>query len=354
MKSKPGKFITICLMLIFALSLLTACESEPESTSEPAPESTQPAEPETIQPTPPEATEPPAITEPEPPEPSESETPAVIEITDQLGRKVTIKGVPERIISLAPSNTEIIYALGLEDRLVGVTDYCNYPPEAAEKPSVGGFSTTNIEEVVALAPDLILATSIHESEIIPQLETHGLTVVALAPKTFDDVLDAIEIAGKVTGTVDKAEELLTGMRSRINAVTEKLKDLPEDRVKRVFYLTWHDPLMTSGGDTLINEFISLAGGVNIFEELSGAEAVDMEVLLAREPQVFIAGIGMGSGEEQGLQFLMTEERLANTEAVINGQVYGIHMDLTGRAGPRIVDGLEQFARCIHPEIFGEP
>lgn len=354
MRSNSSKFITIFLIIILALSLLTACESEPESTPGPVPEITQPAEIETTQPTLPGTIEPPAITESEPPEPPESEPPAVIEITDQLGRTVTIEGVPERIISLAPSNTEIIYAFGLEDRLVGVTDYCDYPPEAAEKPSVGGFNTTNIEEVVALAPDLILATSIHESEIIPQLETHGLTVVALAPKTFDDVLDAIEMAGEVTGAVEKANELLTGMRARINAVTEKLKDLPQDQIKRVFYLTWHDPLMTSGGDTLINEFIRMAGGVNIFEELSGAESVDMEVLLAREPQVFIAGTGMGSGEEQGLQFLMTEERLVNTEAVINGQIYGIHMDFTGRAGPRIVDGLEQFAKCIHPEIFGEP
>ena len=112
--------------------------------------------------------------------------------------------------------------------------------------------------------------------------------------------------------------------------------------------------MTSGGDTLINELIEIAGGSNMFSEISGAEAVDLQVLVAREPQVFIAGTGMGSGEEKGLEFLRTESRLADTEAVKNDRIYGIHMDLTGRAGPRIVDGLELFAKCIHPEIFGEP
>jgi iron complex transport system substrate-binding protein len=334
MKSKLTGLVTIFLIAIFTISLPAACSSTPENGKPTILETNQPAT--------------------EPDQTTQSESLLPLTITDQLGRTVTIEDVPERIVSLAPSNTEIIYSFGLEDRLVGVTDYCNYPPQATEKRSVGGFSTPNIEEVVALAPDLILATSIHKSEIIPQLESKGFTVVALAPKTFDEVLEAIEMAGKVTGAVEKATELLTGMRDRINAVTDKLKDLPEEKILRVFYLTWHDPLMTSGGDTLINEFIETAGGLNIFAEISGAESVDLEVLIAREPQVLIAGVGMGSGEDEGLKFFETESRLADTEAVINGRIYGIHQDLTGRAGPRIVDGLEMFAKCIHPEIFGEP
>ena len=313
MRSKPVKLTTVCLIIVLALSLLASCMTTMESESQ-----------------------------------------GTIQITDQLGRTVTLETVPQRIVSLAPSNTEIIFALGLGDRLVGITEYCNYPPEAAEKPSIGGFSTPNIEEVVALAPDLILATSIHESEIIPQLESQGLTVVALAPKTFDDVLDSIALAGKVTGKEEKATELLMEMQNRIKMITDKTINLPEKEVLRVFYLTWHDPLMTSGGDTLINELIKMAGGINIFSEVSGAETVDLEVLITRNPQVMIAGTGMGSGEEQGLQFLETESRLQDTEAIQNGRIYGVHQDLTGRAGTRIVDGLEQFARCIHPEIFGEP
>jgi iron complex transport system substrate-binding protein len=276
-------------------------------------------------------------------------------ITDQLGRQVTLTTpTPQRIVSLAPSNTEILFALGLEDRLFGVTDYCDYPPEAEEKKSVGGFSTANIEEIVATNADLILATSKHKDKVVPQLEAKGLTVVVIAPETFDEVLEGIQLIGLVTGEEEKAAALLNDMRGRINTITETIAGLPEEERVPVFYLTWHDPLKTSGGDTLINELIITAGGKNIFAEVSGADTVDLEVLISRNPEVMIAGTGMGSGEEETLRFLKTESRLKDIEASINGRIYGINMDLTGRPGPRIVDGLEQFARCIHPEIFGQP
>ena len=112
--------------------------------------------------------------------------------------------------------------------------------------------------------------------------------------------------------------------------------------------------MTSGVGTLHDELIRKAGGRNIFSEVTGTKAVDLELLLSRNPQVMIAGVGMGTGGDLTYQYLKTESRLQNTEASKNGRVYQINMDLTGRAGPRIVDGLEQFARCIHPEIFGSP
>ena len=208
--------------------------------------------------------------------------------------------------------------------------------------------------MVALSPDLILATSIHEKTIIPQLEEKGLTVFALAPKTLDEVLASIKLVGEVTGQEKEATELLAEMQNRIKAVTDKTNNLPEDKRPAVFYLTWHDPLMTSGVGTLHNELIQKAGGRNIFPEVIGTQSVDLESIVARNPQVMIAGVGMGSGEDKTFQYLKTESRLQNTEAGKNGRIYQIDMDLTGRAGPRIVDGLEQFAKCIHPEIFGPP
>lgn len=283
-----------------------------------------------------------------------SKAEAPLEITDQLGRTVKLDKVPLRIISLAPSNTEILFALGLADRVVGVTDFCNYPPEAKEKPSIGGFTTPNMEKVVALSPDLILATPIHEKTIIPQLEAKGLTVLALAPKNLDEVLESIQMVGEVTGKEETAAGLLTDMQKRIKAVTDKTNNLPEAQRPAVFYLTWHDPLMTSGVGTLHQELMQKAGGRNIFAEVIGTKSVDLELLVARNPQVMIAGVGMGSGGDKTYQYLKTESRLKNTEAGKNGRIYKIDLDLTGRAGPRIVDGLEQFAKCIHPEIFGPP
>jgi len=277
-----------------------------------------------------------------------------IEVTDQLGRIVKLEKLPERIISLAPSNTERLFALGLADKVVAVTDYCNYPPEAKEKPSIGGFSTPNIEEIVALSPDLILATSIHEKRIIPQLEEKGLTVFALNLKTLDEALEAITMVGEITEKEEEASKLVADMQNRIKAVTDKTNSLPEGKRPRVFHLTWHDPLMTSGSGTLLHELIQKAGGRNIFADITGIAGVDFEVLVARDPQVMIAGVCMGSGEDKPFQYLTTESRLKNTEAGKNGRIYGIDLDLTGRAGPRIVNGLERFAKCIHPEIFGSP
>lgn len=275
-----------------------------------------------------------------------------IEVTDQAGRVVKLEKVPERIISLAPSNTEILFALGLGDKVVAVTDYCNYPPEAEEKPSIGGFSTPDVERVVSFSPDLVLATSIHQKEVIPALERRGLTTFILEPQTLDEVLESITLVGEVTGREEEASLLVAGMQSRIKAVTDRTDNLPEAERPRVFYLVWHDPLMISGAGTLHHELIQKAGGRNIFPDVTGFKSVDLETLIARDPQVMIAGIGMGTGEDEPLQYLKTESRLQDTEAGKNGRIYGVDMDLTGRDGPRIVDALEQVAKCIHPEIFG--
>lgn len=286
--------------------------------------------------------------------PRAADAPSPGEIIDQLGRTVKLDKVPQRIVSLAPSNTEILFALGLANRIVGVTDYCNYPPEAKQKPSIGGFSTPNIERLVAQAPDLVLATSIHQKTVIPRLEEQGITVFALASKTLDETMESIILVGKITGSMENTSELIAQMQKRIKAITDKTQSIPEDKRPGVFYLTWHDPLKTSGVGTLHDELIKRAGGRNIFQEVAGTQSVDLELLVARNPQVMIAGVGMGTGEDLTFQYLKADKRLLNTEAGKSGRIYKINMDLSGRAGPRLVEGLEQFARCIYPEIFGPP
>ena len=273
-----------------------------------------------------------------------------IEVTDQLGRLVQLGEVPQRIVSLAPSNTEILFALGLGDKVVGVTGYCDYPPEAQEKPSVGGFSTPNVEEVVALSPDLILATSIHEKSI-PQLEDRGMTVFALNPKTLDEVLESITLVGEISGKDEEASILVAEMRNRIEAITDETDNLPESQRPSVFYVTWHDPLKTAGSGTRHDELIIKAGGINMAGELTGYADISLEAVLEANPQVIIAGVGMGSGEDLTLQFANTEPRLENVDARINNRVYGVNDDITGRPGPRIVEALEQLAKMLHPELF---
>jgi iron complex transport system substrate-binding protein len=281
----------------------------------------------------------------------EAESP--IQVTDQLDRTVSLARTPERIISLAPSNTEILFALGLTDKVVAVTNYCNYPPEAKEKPSIGGFSTPNIEEVVALSPDLVVAASIHQERVIPNLEQRGITVFALAPKTLDEVLESITLVGEITGKENEASNLAREMKERISVITDKVSSLPETQKPRVFYVTWHDPLMTVGSGTLHDELIEKAGGLNTAKNLTGHADISLEAVIDANPQVMVAGVGMGSGADAPFQFALTESRLSKTDARLNNRVYAIDVDLIGRAGPRIVAAMEQLASFIHPELFKE-
>ena len=274
-----------------------------------------------------------------------------IEITDQLGRAVTLNKMPERIVSLAPSNTEILFALGLGDNVVGVSDYCDYPPEAQEKVKVGGFSTADIEKIVAIEPDLILTTDIHKDEVLPALEKVGLTVVTLDPRSLDEVLESITLVGEITGKDEEASRLVAEMADRISAITDKTALLSEAQRPRVFYVMWHDPLMTVGTDTRIHELIEKAGGVNIIQDTEGYPTISLEVLIEANPQVLIAGSGMGEGADLPFQFASTESRLKDLDARINGRVYEINTDLVGRPTPRMIDALEQLAEFIHPEIF---
>ena len=288
---------------------------------------------------------------PVPPDQNESAFP--LDVTDQTGREVRIEKMPERIVSLAPGNTEIIYALGLEERLVGVTEFCDYPEAARDKPKMGGFSTIDIEKVVESEPDLILAANIHKDEVIPRLEGLGLTALALAPKTLDEVLEAITLVGECTGEQEEAVQVVVGVENQIKAITNKTKSLAQDKRPKVFYIVWHDPLMTVGPETRIHQLTELAGGANIAHNTNeGYPTMSLEAVIIANPQIIIAGSGMGEGASLPYEFALTEERLGEVDARVNGRVYDINTDLVGRPGPRMVEGLNQLARMIHPEIFG--
>jgi iron complex transport system substrate-binding protein len=297
---------------------------------------------------------------------TESSTPAADEadfpltVTDQAGRLVTIEKVPQRIISLAPSSTEILFALGLGDKVVGVTQFCNYPEQAQDKPKIGGFSQTDIdvsmEQIVAIKPELILATETHLTEVIPRLgqlvPEADVIVLKTQTEAFDVVFEAITLVGRCTGTDEEAGQLVTGMKERIEAVTDRTENLPQSERPRVLYIVWNDPIFAICGGTLGNALIEAAGGTNIFQELSGSPTVDLEAIIVRDPQVILASASIGTGFDLPYQYALTEPRLAGVAARIDGRVYPVNDDLTGRPGPRIVDGLEMLARMIHPEIFG--
>jgi iron complex transport system substrate-binding protein len=272
-------------------------------------------------------------------------------IIDSKGREVPIKdNHPQKIVSLAPSNTEILFALGLGERIVGVTDWCDYPPEAKLKPSVGSYDSPNIETIVAMEPDLILADIEQTDETYQLLENRGLTVVAIIPHNLDEVLETITLIGIITGQDKEAADLVTDMQNRIDNITEKTSQLTEAQKPRVFYIIWSDPIWTTGNGTFEDALIEIAGGKNIAHDLSGWTTINLEAVLAANPQVMIAGVGMGEGGDIPMQFIQTEPRLADTDARINGRIYSFDMNIIARPGPRIVDALEQLFQLIHPEL----
>ncbi len=293
-----------------------------------------------------------AITFKEPAPPPGGEAAFPMTVTDDLGRVVTIEEAPERIISLAPSNTEILFALGLAERVVAVSDYSDYPPEAKEKPVIGVYPAPNMEQLIDLSPDLILAAEIQTEDVILQLEERGFTVFVLAPQTLDEVLESIILVGEITGQEGEASSLVADMRSRIEAVTDKTDGMLQGQRPRVFYIAWHDPLMAPGSGTFQDNLIGKAGGTNIARDLTGWAIISLEVVIQANPEVMIASVSYATGEDLSFQFIKEEPRLSNTDARQNGRVYGIDGDLVSRPGPRIVEALELLAKMLHPEIFG--
>jgi iron complex transport system substrate-binding protein len=270
--------------------------------------------------------------------------------TDDLGRNIVINKIPQRIISLSPSNTEIVYALGLEDRLIGVTTYCNYPEAVRNKPKVSEFSTVDTEKIVSLQPDLILADSIHKTTVIPAFEKLDIPVVGIDPSSLDNILFDLELIGKLSGETKSSEALTENLRTRIRTVTGKTEKLDPAVNPRVFFLTWHDPLWTAGAGTLINDLITKAGGINIASDLSGHSQIDLETVIQRNPQIILVMSSMGD-QNMSLEYLKNESRFQAVDALKKNQVFAVDTDIFGRTTPRSVDALEEASKIIHPELF---
>ncbi len=329
-------FALIAIVLIAALTL-TGCAATTDTTTTPAATSQIPTTPPTQQAA--------ATTSAAPTTTAATEG---ITITDDIGRMVKFTSSPQRIISLSPSNTEVVYALGLQDRLIGVTTYDNYPPEAKDKPQVSGYSEVDVEKIVALQPDLILADDIHKAEVVPALEKLGMKVVVLRPGTIQQVFDNLNLLGKITGTGDKAASLVATLQQRVKAVTDKIA--AGTTKPRVLYVTWYDPIWTAGDDTMIGDLLAKAGATNIASDVSGYATITLEEAIQRNPQIIIVMSSMGVDNES-LKYVNSEPRFAATDAVKNKQTFEIDADIFGRTTPRIVDGLETLAKLIHPELF---
>jgi iron complex transport system substrate-binding protein len=266
-----------------------------------------------------------------------------VTITDDAGREVTIETEPMRIVSLAPANTEIVAALGLTDRLVGVTTFDDYPPEVTELPEVGDFVAPNIEAIAAAEPDLILGTTGVQAETIVQLEELGAAVVAVDPQSLVAVFDAIVTVGEATGAVSEAGELTSEMQTELDEIEATVEGA---EAPRTFLEIAQDPLFTAGPGTLLDDLIVVAGGTNVVAE-EGYVGYSLEQLVADDPEVYLATLGSMSDPAD----LEARAGYEDLSAVAASRVYVLDDNLVSRPGPRVVEGVRQIAEALHPEAF---
>ncbi len=294
-----------------------------------------------------------ATASPTPEEPAASPTPESISLTDGLGRTVTLSSPAQRIVSLAPSNTEVLFALGAGEQVVGRDDFSDYPAEAATLPSVGGsMGNYDAEAIVALQPDLVLAAGINPPELVQSLEELGLAVFYLGnPTDMEGMYKNLETVALLTGKTSETDTLIGQLKERVSAVEDKMAGVQEQPV--VFYeLDATDPLapFTSGPGTFVDLLISKAGGQNLASSKDSPWVqVSLEELVTQDPEIILLGDAVWGGITPELVAARAGwEALA---AVQNGQVYPFDDNLVSRPGPRLVDGLEQLARLLHPELF---
>jgi iron complex transport system substrate-binding protein len=269
---------------------------------------------------------------------------------DQTGRTLTLPAPPRRIVSLVPSVTEVLYAIGAESLLVGVTDFCDYPPEAKRKPHVGGMLSPNLETLVTLKPDLIVATrSGNTEETFDQLKRLGIPVYLVDPATVSDVLRLVSDLGELTGHRDGAAAVDEDIRRRIGAVRDRVAGRP---LPRVLYVLWPEPLIVPGKGALISELIAIAGGASVTaDQGQGYPRMSLEAAVGRAPEVIILA---SHGSKGGPAARQQWERLESMPAIKSGRLYMADGDLMHRYGPRFLVGLESLARLIHPEAFAPP
>jgi iron complex transport system substrate-binding protein len=268
-------------------------------------------------------------------------------VTDEIGHGVNITPAPQRIVSLAPGITEILYALGLDNKIAGVTTFCDWPAAARTKPRIGGFTNPSIEKIIALKPDLIIATADgNRKDTVRQLERLGLPVYVTNPSDTDGILKSILNIGEITNREKDAGKLVEELQKRLNNVTAQIR---HKNKPRVFFQIGLEPVVTVGKGTLINEGIERAGGINI----AGHDA-------ARYPRYSAEGI-MGALPEIILfapmindkEFAVVKSFWQNFKgipAVDNNRIYPIDTNLISRASPRIVDAIEKMALIFHPDI----
>ena len=267
--------------------------------------------------------------------------------TDSKDRQVRVPYHPERIISMAPSITETLYELEVDDRLVGVTNYCNYPVDALNKTKIGGFSTPNMEVIVSLNPDLIIAAA-WNGESVALLEDMGLAIVIILAESLDEIINNIGVIGNLTDAEAKGVAIMSALTTDMEDITDKTSTINENITVDCYFEIWETP-MVAGGASFLDDMITKAGAINLFSDLELEwPTVQHEWIIGSDPDaIFITE----HGSEYYSQDVCARAGYSAVNACINARVYLGNDDLYLRPGPRIIMALENMTRYLYPFLF---
>lgn len=287
-----------------------------------------------------------------------------LQVVDTCGRLVVVPKKPERIVSLAPSTTELLFAVGAGNLVVGVDEFSNYPPEVVELVKsgrvkvVGGFANPNVELVASLNPDLVVGVSGVQAKFLEALSKRGIPTLCLDAESVEDVVKAAGLLGLVLGKQEEAAKVAVGIKEGLANVSSFVSEAASAERPKVLFVVWVEPIFAAGGASWVSSLVEVAGGVNALAELNASwPMLSWEAVLKANPDVIVLAEGAGGlkSAEEAVKWLLSQPGAANVSAVAKGRVYMVRGELNdafSRPSPRVVLAAWALAYILHPEAFG--
>jgi len=272
-------------------------------------------------------------------------------VLDDLDEKIVMEEKPEKIISLSPNTTEILFAVGAGDNIIGVTTFADYPEKATKVEKIGTITEPNIEKIITMEPDLVIAASVNKMETVERLKELNIKVAGFSSDSVEIAVENIQKIGLITGNQEKADQIAIDMKNKMNLI----KNLVEEHLKtnekpKVFYELWNDPLFTAGKNNFVDDLIQMAGGINIGRLAEGQwPQYSLEKLLIEDPDVYIS-TPHSAQMEVSVEEIKSRERFQPISAIQNDRIYIIDANILNRASPRLITGLKHITKSVFPEL----
>ncbi|WP_211748894.1 ABC transporter substrate-binding protein [Paenibacillus sp. Marseille-Q4541] len=277
------------------------------------------------------------------------ETQYPLTLTDATGESFTFEKAPEKIVSVSPAETESLYAIGLDEQIVGVSDYDDYPEQVKDKPKMGSLYEPNAEAIIAAEPDIVFTGISMDEAAVQKLRDLGIVIFKTDPKTVEDVMKNIEIYGQITDHQEAAQQVIEKMKADMKEVQDKVASIADDQKKQVY--VEFSPGWTVGKGEFMDEIITLAGGVNVAGDTEGWNEISEEKIIDANPDVILYASDVVDNDKTLDQIIKARDGWNEITAIKNDKVISINANLLSRPGPRVTEGLKEVAKAIYPDLF---